>query len=352
MKASKTSDAISHTLLALFCVVPSLCAASRIVAEHPIQIERPLIDPAITFQDGVYYLTGTVGGKKADGSVDFDHNEGVFLWKSSDCEKWKDMGVLWRFDSFGGAENFYSLGQHQPAQFKPGGSGHAVTAPRLHRIEGQGRWVVSLAKNRSHIHLLFGDKGIDGPFLPPLVNASWKGPFRHKFTTHGPTGQNRALVESNSAEGKMLSPLSFLLQDDGDLFQENGTVYLVWADGWIVPLTPELDGRAAEPINLLTTIPGWPERPCPLECTTPTSASLFKHDGVYHLVFAAYTKRDGKAHHDTLVSRSSQLMGPYSVPELLIPDAAPARLFADGDKVRATAARNGSPYLFDIEFAK
>lgn len=57
--------------------------------------DTPLRDTAVTrAPDGTYYLTGTSGTRRADGSVDFNRNEGIYLWKSDDLQDWEPLGKV------------------------------------------------------------------------------------------------------------------------------------------------------------------------------------------------------------------------------------------------------------------
>ena len=41
---------------------------------------------------GGYYLTGTAGTHDKAGKPDFDYNQGVPLWHSTDLKSWKPLG--------------------------------------------------------------------------------------------------------------------------------------------------------------------------------------------------------------------------------------------------------------------
>jgi len=65
-------------------------------------LDVPMIDPAITRgPDGFYYLTGTTGTKRPDGTVNFAVNDGIRLWRSKDLRKWEYLGLVVTADKEG-----------------------------------------------------------------------------------------------------------------------------------------------------------------------------------------------------------------------------------------------------------
>ena len=57
--------------------------------------DTPLRDTAIARgPDGTYYLTGTTGTERPDGTVNFAINEGIRLWRSKDLKTWDDLGLV------------------------------------------------------------------------------------------------------------------------------------------------------------------------------------------------------------------------------------------------------------------
>ena len=58
-------------------------------------LDVPMIDAAITKgPDGQYYLTGTLGTKRSDGTLNFAVNDGISLWRSKDLKSWESLGKV------------------------------------------------------------------------------------------------------------------------------------------------------------------------------------------------------------------------------------------------------------------
>ncbi len=240
MKLSPLTPAILSflTLLPMSLVPVSLNAAlpaEKILAgleahDHSLHIKDGWIrDPYIMIgPDGFYYLTGTTPepgdprefGKPFNSGLDRPDITGqkersivgtrIRVWRSKDLAEWDYHG-----DVFDLEDGYWA--QADPEAFAGDDKGDwRLWAPELHFIEG--RWML--------VH-----------------------------TSPSPVKQGANLAVSTGAELRRpyRLPLGKRMQGkhDPSLFQDtDGTVYLLWSNTWIVPLTEDLSGFAAEPVRI------------------------------------------------------------------------------------------------------
>ncbi len=178
-------------------------------------------DPYIVLApDGYYYLTGTTPNPGDPREANDPYNTGLGnksivgyhmrLWRSKDLIQWEDLGT-----PFSLLEGYWA--QKRPQAFK--------------------------GKDRTHWHL----------WAPEVHFFDAKWHIVH--TTPGPVkrGSNLAVTQGDSIEG----PYSFPLGDnaagrhDPSLFRDDdGTVYLLYQNTLIVPLTNDLSDLAAKPVRI------------------------------------------------------------------------------------------------------
>jgi hypothetical protein len=297
-------------------------------APRPIQVERPLLDPAITYDadSATYYLTGTVGTPTPTGGVDFQRNDGAYLWSSRDGQTWQDLGRVWDYSNGGQKHPIAWYVRLQPiAAGADGRLGHAVTAPSLHHI-GKA-WYLVYGKNRLQSGVLKADRP-QGPYTPVVSKV--------------PGTDSKHGLKEHANE----SHLSFLLPGDPALFRDGADTWLVGGPGWIVPLTPELDRWTAPPRFLATAIPGWPNLELPPSLGDEAGAQVFRHQGRIYWTFAA---RQGTGTYDTWICRADQLAGPFTAPRLLIPGGGQARFHTDATGLHAACMHDGAPVTLRID---
>ncbi len=170
--------------------------------------------------DGHYYLTGTTPepGDSREAAEPYNIGLGpesivgyhMQLWRSKDLAAWEYLGTP--FSLLDG----YWAGK-QPKAFEE--------------------------DDRSHWHL-----------WAPEVHF-FRGKWHIVHTSPGPVqrGSNLAVTQGNTIEGPYQFPLGDLSlgRHDPSLFQDDdGTVYLLWQNTMIVPLTNDLTGFAAEPARI------------------------------------------------------------------------------------------------------
>ncbi len=310
----------------------SIAAADAAAKIRPINVAQPLRDPAITCDASsrTYYLTGTVGTERPDGAPDFDRNQGIFLWKSSDLATWHEVGWIWEFTKQRNQLGWpYQLEVVMPAATS---FGHALQAAELHRLPDQ--WVICFSKNGMNAGLLTAP-GPDKPFT--LLEGG--------FWSEEPTAGKAPTFDSY----KRNSPYSHMIAGDPSLFEdEDRSLYLVWGGGAVAKLKPDLSGWAEPPRHLQSAIVGWPSAEG-ASLVHPEGASLFKHGKTYYLTFAAWALEGGRASCDTWLCKAASLLGPYSPPIRFIPGGGQTKLFADVDgRLHAACMQNNKPAILEV----
>jgi xylan 1,4-beta-xylosidase len=265
-----------------------LCATAGAASDRRVTplLDVPLRDTAITRgPDGTYYLTGTSG-------PDFDNNDGIYLWKSSDLRKWEALGRVWNFVA--GTERMVNRESRGPKHWllnprvvdqEPPRLGRGIRAPKLCFVDGQPWLVISVNGNNCGV-LVAEKRAVTGPY---------------RFT--GIDGD--------------------VLMGDGSVFQDaDGTVFLVWGPGYIAAVAAAKD-RLVLPAQMLTgRAAGWPNRAAPFKQKDARGPQVLRtKDGEYLLFYNARTIRDQREHHDLLMCRAASVWGPYSGPRLALADA-------------------------------
>lgn len=270
-------------------------------------IDHPLRDAAISRgPDGVYYLTGTSATVTPDGTLDFENNDGIWLWKSTDLVRWDDIGQVWSisrdplragFPYFGNPAMWQLSwrASRDPAVPSPV---RGMTSPEIRHVQG-------------NFHICYSMNGY-GTGLLTSESGRAEGPYRDRgrITRFGG------------------SPSMF--EDD------DGTVYWVWADGWIARMNSDLSGLD-EPARLLGVLPDCEGGTWPLRIGT-SGAFLFKADspglnhGQYHLVGCEEVSRMGPVLcYDTFIATAESVYGPYKRRDLMVPHGGQSTVFRGPD---------------------
>ena len=177
-------------------------------------------DPHIVLApDGFYYLTGTTPNPNDPREKTDPYNTGLGeesivgyqmqLWRSKDLIEWESLGVPFTL-----LDGFWA--KQTPEKFKGDRTHWHLWAPEVHFING--KWHIvhttpSPVRRGSNLAVTAGDQ-IKGPYSFPLGDLS-KG--RH----------------------------------DPSLFQDNdGTVYLLWQNTLVAPLSADMKSFAAEPVRI------------------------------------------------------------------------------------------------------
>lgn len=269
--------------------------------------DHPLRDTAICRgPDGTYYLTGNSATRMPDGSLDFENNDGVWLWKSKDLKKWEELGQVWsiaRDPSRSGDPHFGNPSVWQGSWRSSGNPEdpspvRGIVAPEIHYIRG-------------NFYIAYSMNGFGSGLLASETGKA-EGPYK-----------DRGRICRSGSDPSMF--------EDAD-----GKVYWVWGDGWIARMTEDLTGLAESPRPLEVTpeVEGgsWPLR------IGSGGAFIFKapapglNEGEYHLIGYETIPRMGPAPcRDTFIATAPSVYGPYSRRDVLVPHGGQATVFEGPD---------------------
>jgi xylan 1,4-beta-xylosidase len=202
--------------------------------------------------DGDYYLTGTTGFPTW-----WKTNEGVRVWKSSDLENWRLMGLVWEIE-----QGTWQKEMH--------GDRRALWAPDIHFLKGTS-WI-TFCMNFGGAGLL---KSTTGKAEGPYVDVHPDGPITDRIDA------------------------SLFMDDDGK-------VYFVWQNGLIARMNDEMTGLAEEPRLL---------KPANHKQVGFEGAYVTKKDGKYYLICADFIGGD----YQCMVASSDRVYGPYGPRYLAVP---------------------------------
>lgn len=302
----------TRSLLAFFSSV-LLGSSVAVTATEPrpqtlaALFDHPLRDTAVCRgPNGTYFLTGTSGTERPDGSIDFENNDGIWLWQSQDLETWEPLGQVWSISTdpqrFGSAHygNASMWQLYWRASKTPGREGkvRGLTSPEIHYL-------------RDNFYIPYSMNGY-GTGLLVSETGEAIGPYRDlgKITRVGSTPS--------------------MFED------EDGSVYWVWDEGWIAKMNEELDGLAEEP-RLMTLDPATEGGSWPLRIGTH-GAFLFRKaspgwsEGSYQLVGTEIIGRMGPVPvHDTYIATAESIYGPYSRKDVLVPHGGQVTIFEGPD---------------------
>ena len=209
---------------------------------------------------GNYYLTGTAATFDRSGRVDFDHNRGVPLWRSRDLKTWENLGFAWdRVEHFARSSGRPKLGVwldwSAPADRIDGLLAQATTTPELCHIGDA--WYIVCAMNGQNI------------VLQKSTSGKPEGPY-----------EDYAYLATRGGDPSLFA-------------DDDGKVYLAFADAWVARVKPDLKELAEEPRPLLPQHDG-PPGAGRLTLGDP-GVALFKRGGKYCVLAARWQVRDGRA---------------------------------------------------------
>jgi len=268
---------------------------------------------------GGYWLTGTAGTLDGAGRADFDFNRGAPLFHSGDLQEWKPVGSGYNWDRVEHLVRTDSkpklgiwMDWSAPGERLDGLLAQATTAPKLYLFKGS--WFLLCSMNRQNL------------LLQKSIGKGPEGPF-----------EDYAFIASRAPDA------SFFLDEDGQ-------VYLIYAEGWIARMESDLKGLAEDPRPLMveTEAPG----SGPLMLGQRGGVSLFKRDGQYHLLAPMHQIRDGRASHDALLWVSDSVYGPYRRTDIFLEGSGPVSVFQKSDSawvaVSALPADTSGPRLIPV----
>ncbi len=285
-------------------------------------LDAPLRDASICRGgDGGYYMVGTQGVKRPDGTADFQNSLTIRIWRSPDGGSWKELATALDLadprvytphpqKTSNRWMQFYRLDPDDPEA----GWVRGITSPEIHYLKGT--YWIPFALNNQETGLLKSTTGKpEGPYENVALNSD-AGTYEKngRITTRGGSPS--------------------LFEDD------DGAVYFVWGPGWIARMKEDMTGLTGEP-RLLQCKPNSRLGDYPM-LVGRTGAHIFKAGGKYHLTAMDINPRLNKNPcHDTFVAVSSNLFGPYEPRELMVPHGGQVTVFKDG-KGRLNASMSGS----------
>jgi hypothetical protein len=310
----------------LLCILDTSWAVSTCAAEDAAagtQLGPPRLDmlkDAHICPDGRgnYYLTGTAATFDKSGRVDFDHNRGVPLWRSRDLKTWENLGFAWdRVKHLARSRGRPRLGVwlqwSAPADRINGRLAQATTTPELCHVGDA--WYIACAMNGQNI------------ILQKSTSGKPEGPY-----------EDHAYLATRGGDP------SLFVDDDGE-------VYLVFADAWIARLKPDLSELAESPRPMLPRRNG---RPGTSRLTLGNrGVNVFRHEGRYYVLAAQWQAREGRPRHDAVLWSADSLYGPYEQTGQVLPDIGPVSVFraADGGWWAVSSLPcDGAPRIRRIHF--
>lgn len=266
---------------------------------------------------GTFYLTGTSNINTLDPRyADFQNNDGVRLWKSSDLKTWEDAGLAWNLAGDASAKlygNGIIMRHMRPDRDQTCDETwqHGVTDVSLLRIGGD--WFVVCSMNNYGVCILRSEKGPAGPYKQVFELS------RSLFPQHG-----RLFVDQDNA------------------------VYLVWADGLIARLSEDLSALAEEPraLRFATKKGGTTALPA-----GASHVALARYGDRYIAVFLGWEAVDGKGRRAIFASSSASLDQPFSTPARLADSASRPDLFvSDSGELSLVTSDQAGPQIWPIVF--
>ncbi len=268
--------------------------------------EVPIRDASICRgPEGVYYLTGAL----ATGGDDFQNNDGIHLWRSTDLENWKRIGQVWSIERDATAPGSAWQKEHRINPENPDGPlVRGMTSPEIHYIRDTFR--ITYAMNGQGTGLL---KSISGRAEGPYIDVG-------RITERG---------------------------RDASLFEDDdGSVYWVMGEGWIARMRPDMSGLAERP-RLLQPGPFAGDMQTSPRYAGMAGAFITRARGRYFLCVADVWGRLGCGCWDTFVAWSDNVYGPYSTRHLMTPHGGQTTVFqGPGDRLWATFAGRDNHAVF------
>lgn len=231
-------------------------------AEDVVRLQKPLFDHPMRDMgvqlghDNAYYMTATAGSPDCWG-----HNDGgIPVWRSEDLKNWQSLGVVWSFKE--AAPWLQRMLDKRPA---------ALWAPELHYLKGN--YYIVFSTNHHVIGLLRSKSGkAEGPY----ENATADAPLAERI--------------------------------DASLFQDDdGTVYLIYQNGYLARMKEDMSGLAEKP-RKIATLGG--------HDIGFEGVSMFKANGYYYISCAENVPPYG---YSSVVARSEKIEGPYGEPHVALP---------------------------------
>jgi hypothetical protein len=281
--------------------------------------DLPIRDPAVcpVEEDGqtVYYLTGTAG-TEVDGELDF-HNTGIYLWKSADLKNWQPLGKVFEMGRDNPSTGFTAgraLGYHYspPDSLEPRYD-RGLIAPELHHVKDD--------------YYLVASPGRQGVAVFKSKTGRPEGPYG-MVPTRVPDGKT-ALVADSGTESEGHTDAYFFGYDPSLFEDADGSVYLLFGNGWIAKMKDDLTGMAGLPRRLRLKSE---ELGCAPLQVGKGGCFLRRLDGRYRLT-------DTTQRGDVVEATSDLVYGPYEGRRIVLPRAGQVAFFEGADGKWTAVAR-------------
>ncbi len=266
-------------------------------------LDIPLADTSITKggDDDAYYMVGTVASRK-DGEPDFQNNDGIHVWRSTDLADWTYLGKVWDIEKDGGEwQKQFRIPGDNPARLD---FCRGVTAPDIRFADGT--FWIAYSMNGRGVGLLKSTPGkAEGPY------------------------EDLGRLAANGG-----SP---------SFFSEDGAAWLTWGQLLLARLDESRRKLAGPPQALLWAM--GPLRPGgwayggmgEADLIDPQGGFLFHYDNPatkerrIGLTFSAITQSYGRANRETFIASAPSLQGPWAAPLLMVRHGGQNNVFTGPD---------------------
>lgn len=266
--------------------VPQLLEMIEPIFDHPLRDAAICRGP-----DGTWYLTGTEGSRASDGTLDWNNNKGVRLWKSTDRKQWADIGYVWEIERHG--KDWQKTGHLDLTVGASPRIGRAITAPEIHYI-------------KNTFYIAYSLNGM-GSGLLKSASGKAEGPY-----------EDLGLITRTGRD-----PSLFVDSD--------GSVLWVLGPGLVAKMKDDLTGLAEAPRPLFTGVAWYPRYLRRSENLGIWGSHLVKQGEWYVWNFTTRSGRGGINAIDTMASWSKSIEGPWGEPCLMLANGGQSTLVADGD---------------------
>lgn len=293
-------------------------------------LDIPLADVSITKgADDAYYMTGTVASQEQNRShnshnsheshkshpADFQNNDGIHLWRSTDLATWNYVGKVWDIERDGSAwAKQYRIPGDNPARrdFARG-----VTAPDIRFADGT--FWIAYSMNGRGVGLLKSRTG------------KAEGPYEDLSRLAGNGGSPSFFEDNDGAAYLTWGQLLLAKLDDSRTKLTGTTQSLLWA---MAPLRP--GGWAYGGMGEADLI-------------DPQGGFLFRYENPatkerrVGLTFSAITQSYGRANREAFIASAPAVNGPWAAPLLMVRHGGQNNVFTGPDGALYASFSGGDP---------
>jgi hypothetical protein len=215
----RVGEELNYTLIPVFADKPGTPEPRKGRSRLVPLFDLPMEDVSVCKGgDDAWYLAGTVASQIEDrksknkNSADFQNNDGIYLWRSTDLDTWTPLGKVWDIEKDGSAwAKQYRIPGDQPLRddFCRG-----VTAPEIHFVGGS--YYLAYSMNGRGTGLLKSKSGkAEGPY-EDLGRVTAIGEAPSLFAAADGNrywlwGQGAQIAKIDLAKGTLQNPANDLL---------------------------------------------------------------------------------------------------------------------------------------------